>query len=214
MDSRNNNSTVLSFDELMTLVNKASFFNEKEKPAINNSLLKQTILNSIDLPFKLKCYANKQNILNLEDLVNTETKLILRSRNIGEATIAKSRKIILEHLKKIRDCLVETEPEKYLTELKDKSYFVGKYFPLLRDNFATTQIYFNLAKKDISLIKLPKFIKVYVKKKKNLKSLLDLLNTNYNELIEEPMIGRRTIEKLQVEIIEMLNLRKVIFLNV
>ncbi|MCZ7616440.1 MAG: hypothetical protein M5T52_23510 [Ignavibacteriaceae bacterium] len=161
----------------------------------------------------MKCYASNHNILTLEELLNTEAKIIVRSRNIGESTIAKSRRVILEYLNKIKDCLVETEPAEYLTEFKDKSYFVGKYFPLLRDNFATTQIYFNVAKKDISLIKLPKFIKVYVKKKKKIKSILDLLNTDYNEIIEEPKIGHMTIRKLQAEIIDLLNLRRVIFIS-
>lgn len=213
MNLTNINSAAKSFDELIHLVKKANFFNEDEESVVNNSLLKQTILNSIDLPFKLKCYASNHNILTLEELLNTEAKIIVRSRNIGESTIAKSRRVILEYLNKIKDCLVETEPAEYLTEFKDKSYFVGKYFPLLRDNFATTQIYFNVAKKDISLIKLPKFIKVYVKKKKKIKSILDLLNTDYNEIIEEPKIGHMTIRKLQAEIIDLLNLRRVIFIS-
>lgn len=213
MDAFNTNVTTKKFDEIIQLVKKSDFFSKHKTISINNQQLRQIYLKTIDLPLKLKFYADKQNIFTLEHLLNTETKSILRNRNIGEKTIVKSRRIILENLKKIKDCLVETEPEEYLTAFKDTDCFVGKYFPLLRDNFATTQIYFNLASQDISCIKLPKFIKQYILKKKKIKCLLDLLNVDYNELIKEPMIGHMTIRKLQTEIIDLLNLRKIIFLS-
>ncbi|MBK9099479.1 MAG: hypothetical protein IPM14_15470 [bacterium] len=152
--TKNNN-----FEDIVKLVTESKFFSTYNTRNINNQHLRQIYLRTIDLPLKLKFYANKQNIFTLEELLNTATNSILRNRNIGERTIVKSRIIILENLKKIKDCLVATEPKEFLTTFTDTDCFVGKYFPLLRDNFATTQIYFNLASQDISYIKLPKFIK-------------------------------------------------------
>ncbi|MDD5608851.1 MAG: hypothetical protein PHY57_10085 [Ignavibacterium sp.] len=162
-------------------------------------------IDSIDLPFRLKCFGHKQGIITLEELLNIKYNKILRSRNIGMGTIAKSRKIIIEHLNNMKDCFRRLGTE-------DKNIVVS-YFPLLKGFFRTSRLNFNFIYQDLSCINVPKRILEYIKRKKEPKIIYDLLCLNYDELKKEQNIGHKTIGKLQCTLISLLNIERVVFLG-
>lgn len=198
--TRNNN-----FEDIIKFVKESNFFCEKDSPPINDTVLSEINLENIDLPFRLKCFAHKQGILTLEELLNIKCSKILRIRNIGMETIAKSRKIIIEHLNNMKDCFRRLGTE-------DKNIVV-LYFPLLKGFFRTSGLNFNFVYKDLSCIKIPKRIKEYINKNYELKIINDLLNINYDELKKEQNIGHKTIGKLQCTLTSLLNIERVVFLS-
>jgi len=195
---------IKSFEEIIKLVKESNFFKEKEGISIKDTILSEINLDNVDLPFRLKCFTHKQEIKLLEELLNIKHNQIIKCRNIGIGTIAESRKIIIEHLNNIKDCFRNLESE-------DKNIIVT-YFPLLKGVFRNTRINFNIIYQDLSCINVPKRIEEYIKKRKELKSIYNLLNINYDELKKEQNIGNKTIGKLQNTLISLLNLEKVIFL--
>lgn len=201
----NERNKVTAFNEINEKVKKSNFFNEKENSLIKNSLLKEIKIEIINLPFRLKCFTHKQGIFTLEELLNIKYSKILRSRNIEMGTIAKSRKIIMEHLNNMKDCFRRLGTE-------DKNIVV-LYFPLLKGFFRTSRLNFNFVYKDLSCIKIPKRIKEYINKNNELKIINDLLNISYDELKKEQNIGHKTIGKLQCTLINLLNIERVVFLS-
>lgn len=204
----------IDLNKIIGLVKRSKFFKLKRGIKINESLLRQINLDSINLPLKLKFTLKKQNIFTLEELLNTETKSLLRLRNIGDKTISKARKIIIDYLIRIRDSISNTQSIKNPDVFDDDTLFVGKYFPLLKGTFITNKIFYNSVYQNCSCIKLPKSIKEYITNDKTVKLICDLLNTSCDELIKAPNIGNKTVGKLQTQIIEYLNLKKVIFIDV
>lgn len=204
---------VIDLKKIIRLVKRSKFFKLNKGVGINESFLRQIKLDSITLPLKIKFNLKKQNILTLEELLNTETKSLLRIRNIGDKTISKSRKLIIDYLIRINDKISNTPSIKNNNVFDDNTFFVGKYFPLLNGIFLTNQLNFVLINENISQIKLSKNLRDYVRNNKELKVINDLLSINYDNLINEKNIGWKTILKLKTEIIELLNLKEVRFLN-
>jgi DNA-directed RNA polymerase alpha subunit len=213
MVSPNVKGTVISFDEIIKLVKKSNFYNLEESFVINNSLLREINLKNIDLPFRLKCFTNKNGIMALEELLNTKLHKILKCRNIGIKTINETQKIIIDYLYRIEDCLKKIEPSEYKAVTYDSDNIIVKYFPLLKGTFKTTRLNYNFIYKDLSCVNVPKRIEEYIRKRKEIKIINDLLNINYDELKKEQNIGRKTIWKLQITLIDFLCLEKVIFLT-
>jgi len=194
-----------SFENIIKLVRRSNFFCEKDAATIKNTLMTEIKIDSIDLPFRLKCFAHKQGIITLEELLNIKYNKILRCRNIGIRTITESRKIIIDHLNNMKDCFKSLGFE-------DKNIVVT-YFPLLKGAFRTSRLNFNFIYQDLSFINVPKRIEEYINRKKEPKIIYDLLCLNYDELKKEQNIGHKTIGKLQYTLICLLNLEKVIFLT-
>ncbi len=212
-EAPNTNVSTKNFDEIIQLVKKSNFFCGGENILINNSILSEINLKNIDLPFRLKCFTNKQGIIDLEELLNTKSRIVLRCRNIGLGTINESRKIIIDYLNKIKDCFKNLEAKDNKISHYNTSNIIVKYFPLLKGTFRTTRLNFDFIYKDLSCVDIPKRIEEYIRKKKELKIINDILNINYDELNKERNIGRKTIGKLQCKLISLLNLEKVIFLT-
>lgn len=194
-----------NFEDIVSLAKGSNFFCEKESKLISNPLLVEIKIESINLPFRLQCFAHKQSIITLEELLNIRWSKILRCRNIGIGTIIKSRKIIIDHLNNMEDCFRNLETE--------EKNFVVTYFPLLQGFFRTSGLNFNFVYKDLSCIKIPKRIEDYINKNKGIKIIYDLLNINYDELRKEQNIGHKTLGKLQSTLFSLLGLEKVIFLS-
>lgn len=204
----------IDFNKIIGLVHRSKFFKLKRGIKMNESLLRQINLDSINLPLKLKFTLKKQNVFNLEELLNTETKSLLRLRDVGDQTISKARKIIIDNLIRIRDSILSTRSIENPDVFEDDALFVGKYFPLLKGTFVTNRVYYNSVNQNCSCIRLPKSISEYIKNNKNLNLICNLLNTEYDDLIKEPNIGHKTVGKLQTQIIDYLNLKRVIFIDV
>lgn len=199
-----NATGINNFENIVKLIRRSNFFCEKDAITLKNTLLTEIKINSIDLPFRLKCFAHKQGIVSLEKLLNTKLSKIIRCRNIGIRTIVESRKIIIDHLDNMRD---------FFRNLEFEGNIVVTYFPFIKGFFRTTRLNFNFVYKDLSCIEIPKKINEYINEKKKLKIIYDLLNINYDELKKEKNIGHKTLGKLQSNLVSLLSLERVIFLG-
>lgn len=213
MDAIGKNSFEFNFKCVIDFINRSPFFvslnSDPRDDKIKKFILQEIDLNHIDLPQRLRIFANKNNIKTLADLLALEPIPILRNRNLGKTSIIKAKRIILSYLCENEKCL-ESLCKKIVASDKDYSTLViEKYYPLLQGIYKTTEFYYSQVYKDISCIKVPVRIKDYIKNNPGILTLADVLNINYKDLIRIDKIGDRTIKSLQYTLIELLRLEKV-----
>ncbi len=205
----------MDYDKLIEAVKKSIFFTtvnmQAEKKIIKNSLLEKIKTKNIMFPERLKHYMTAHSILTLEDLLNTEPKKILLCRCLGIKTIDDSRKIILDYLNRIKKIIEITvsADDKNIYNSNGQIITIVRYFPLLQGTFKTSEFNYQFINSEVDSIHVPKRIQIYISGKCSLKSINDLVSVDYISLRKERNIGYKTIKKLQIDIINLLNLERI-----
>lgn len=197
----------ISIGYVINLVMSTRFFKDKSEVILTNTVLNEISIRKINLPARLIYFAGKHDINSLEDLLNTNKDFLLRFRNIGMRTVIVSRKIILDYLYEMEECLKSCCPECCMDNV------VVSYFPLLEGCYRTSKFYHNLVYRDLSFIDIPKRIREYFQTYTTCPRVINLLNITPMEFKSFPLIGFKTVNKLQNNLITILNLEKIIFLS-
>lgn len=213
MGTTGNNNFQINFKCVIDLIKRSPFFitldNDPREDKIKHYILKEINIKHINLPQRLRFFANKNNISTLADLLELEPKPILRSRNLGKRSIVKAKRIILSYLCENEDCLEALCKKIDAPDSHYSTFILEKYFPFLQGIYKTTEFYYHFVTKDVSYIKIPVRIKDYIKCNPHISTLEDILNIRYDDLIRIDNIGRKTIKSLQCTLIDLLCLEKV-----